>query len=194
MKRAELVWREILHGALETGNSVFTQIGLAGALGISISTVNNALRPLRRMGAVRVKRRSFEVVNARKMLYYWASVRNLEQDIIYRTRIDSAVSEIEKGLPPDAVFAAYTAYKFRFKDTPADYSEVYVYCDEKSLKELVRRLPLRKGVPNLFVLRKDFLDSRMSLANMFVDLWNLKVWYASDFVKALEARLSGILA
>lgn len=194
MKKVELVCREILYGALETGKARFTQIGLAGALGISISTVNNALRPLRKMGAVRVKRRSFEVVNARKILYCWASIRNLEKDIIYRTRISSTVSEMEKKLPPDVVFAAYSAYKFRFKDVPADYSEVYVYCDEDNLKELVRRLPLRRGSPNLFVLRKDFLGNQMSVANVFVDLWNLREWYAGDFVKALEVRLNGILA
>ena len=149
------------------------------------------------MGAVKVKRMSFEVMNAKKILYYWASVRNIERDVIYKTRVDvkGTVAEIEKGMPPDVVFAAYTAYKLRFKDAPADYSEVYVYCAYDDLKEVVKRFPQSKNPnPNLFVLRKDFAYKEMPLAQMFVDLWNLKEWYARDFLKALEEKLHGILA
>ena len=196
MRKAELVYREMLRGVMEEKTARFTQLELAGALGISLSTVNNALRPLRQMGAVKVKRRCFEAVNTRKMLYYWASVRNLEKDIIYATRagIKTTVSEVEKEMPPAVVFTAYSAYKFRFNDAAADYSEVYVYCGEENLKELVKRFPQKKGNPNLFVLRKDFRGSKVSVAQIFVDLWNLREWYARDFVKALEERINGILA
>ncbi|MBI2176502.1 hypothetical protein HYU40_04140 [Candidatus Woesearchaeota archaeon] len=195
MKKSELVYRELLRSFIEEKKAVFTQLGLANALGISLSTVNNALQPLRSMGAVRVKRRSFEIVNARKILYYWASARSLEKDIIYKTRADMDISEIEKRMPPQAVFAAYTAYKFRFKDAPADYSEVYVYCSSDGLREVARRFPQGNALnPNVFVLRKDFADNKMPLANIFVDLWNLKEWYARDFLKALEGKLGGILA
>ena len=195
MKKSELVYRELLLGFIECEKAVFTQLGLAKALKISLSTVNNALKPLRKMGAVKVKRRSFEVVNAKKILYYWASARSLEKDVIYKTRAEMAVSEIEKAMPSDVVFAAYTAYKFRFEDVPADYSEVYVYCRNDGLKEVVKRFPQSKNPnPNVFVLKKEFADNEMPLAQMFVDLWNLKEWYAKDFVKALEEKLHGILA
>lgn len=199
MKKAELVYREILKGFMEGKKARFTQLELAKGLKISLSTVNNALRPLRKMGAVRVKRRSFEVVNVRKILYYWASTRNLEKDIIYKTRVEvrGTVAEIEKGMPPGVVFAAYSAYKFRFKDAPADYSEVYVYCSNDDLKELMMRFPQKAKkaiVPNLFVLRKDFENNKMPLTHIFVDLWNLKEWYAKDFLKSLEERLHGTLA
>ncbi len=197
MKKAELVYREILRSFLEEKKAEFTQLGLAKALEISLSTVNNALQPLRKMGAVKVKRRSFEVVNAKKLLYYWASVRNLDRDVVYKTRAEtkSTVAEIEKGMPPQVVFAAYAAYKFRFKDAPADYSEVYVYCSDADLKEIVKRFPQNKNPnPNVFVLKREFADKEMPLAQMFVDLWNLKEWYAKDFLKALEGKLHGILA
>lgn len=198
MKKSELVYREILHGFVEKKIATFTQLGLAKALSVSLSTVSNALKPLRKMGAIRVKRRSFELVNAKKILYYWASVRNLEKDIIYKTRVDvkSTVAEIEKEMPSSAVFAAYSAYKFRFKDAPADYSEVYVYCGSDDLKELVRRFPQKAstGIPNLFALRKDFEGNKMPLTHIFIDLWNIKEWYAKDFLNALEERLHGILA
>ncbi len=197
MKKSELIYREVL-GAMEKKQHRFTQLELARQLGISLSTANNALKPLRNMGAVKVMRRSFEVVNAKKLLYYWASVRNIEKDIIYRTRaeIKGTAAEIEKRMPPGVVFAAYSAYKFRFNDAAADYSEVYAYCSEADLAEVKKRFPPKDNNPNLFVLRKDFADSSMPLAHIFVDLWNLKEWYASEFLKALEERLkaNGILA
>ncbi|MBI3036689.1 winged helix-turn-helix domain-containing protein [Candidatus Woesearchaeota archaeon] len=196
MRKSELVYRELLRGFVEEKTAVFTQLELARRLGISLSTVNNALLPLRKMAAVRVKRRNFEVANAKKLLYYWASVRNLERDVVYKTRVEikGTVAEIEKGMPPNVVFAAYTAYKLTFKDVPADYSEVYVYGDNEGLKEVMKRFPQKNNNPNLFVLRKDFADKEMPLAQMFVDLWNMKEWYAKDFVKALEEKMHGILA
>jgi len=34
---------------------------------------------------------------------------------------------------------------------------------------------------------------KATIAQIFVDLWNLKEWYAKDFLKAMEAKLNGIL-
>ncbi len=194
MRKSELVYRELLRGFMERKKAVFTQLELAKVLKISLSTANNALRPLRRMGAVKVKRRSFEIVNWKKILYYWASMRNLEKDIVYETRaeIRGGVEEIEKEMPPHVVFAAYSAYRFRFNDAPADHSEVYVYCSKGSLKNLMKKFKQKKtraNFPNLFVLKKDFPDNIMPVGHMFIDLWNLKTWYAWDFVKALEDRI-----
>ncbi len=195
MKKSELVYRELLQGAIEKKRYRFTQLDMAKSLKISLSTVNSALKPMRKMGAVRVKRRSLEVVNLRKILYYWASARNIGRDVIYRTRADLAVSEIEKQMPPEIVFGAYSAYKFRFDDVPADYSEVYVYCSDDALKDVARRFPQSKNTnPNVFVLRKEFADKEMPAAQVFVDLWNLKEWYSKEFVNALEEKLHGILA
>jgi len=189
MKKSELVYAYILESALEKKRSL-TQAGIAKALGISLSTVNNALKPLRRMGAVDVKLRGFTVTSPKKILYFWASIRNIEKDIVYRTRVDGTVSGIEKAMPADILYAAYSAYKFMFRDIPADYSEVYVYSD--NLQEIKKRFKENANTPNLFVLRKDI--SRMTIANIFVDLWNLKEWYAKDFLSALEAKIDGILA
>ena len=198
MRKSELVYREVLANVAHKGTR-HTQLELARALKISLSTVNNALKPLRSMGAVRVKRRGFEVVNAKKLLYYWASVRNLEKDVVYQTWVDvkGTVAEIEKEMPAGVVFAAYSAYKFKFEDAPADYSEVYVYCSDEGLKELMKRFPKnvdKADIHNLFVLRKDFADNQMPLAHIFVDLWNLKEWYAKEFITAWEEKLHDILA
>ncbi len=186
MKKTELVFRELLKGA-EGNKAVFTQLELARALRCSLSTINNALQPLNKMGAIKVSRRSFSIINAKKILYYWASIRNVERDIIYGTRAEGKISDIEKSMPNNIVFAAYTAYKYRFKEAPADYSEVYVYAED--IKELMKRFPPSRKNPNLFVLKKDFADNEMPAAHIFADLWNIREWYASDFVKAAEKRI-----
>lgn len=193
MKNLEVVYREILYQAIEKKNRTSTQSSLAKNLNISLSIVNNAVKRLAEIGAIEIKPRLFYVIDIKKILYYWASVRNLQKDIIYSTRIEMPVKEIEKLMPNDIIFGAYSAYKFLFNDVPADYSEIYVYGDE-SLKE---RFPENKGTPNLFVLKKDKKISQYgkttTIANTFVDLWNLREWYAKEFVNAIEEKLHGIL-
>ena len=189
MKKLELVYNKILEEAIENKNYKLTQKSLSKELNISLSTVNYALKPLRNMGAVKINLKNLNIINIKKILYYWASIRNIEKDIIYKTRIDKNVVEIEKLMPNNAIFTAYSAYKFKFKDVPADYSEVYVYGNKDDIKE---RFKESRGIPNLFVLKKDI--NKLTLANLFVDLWNLKEWYAKDYLNALERRINGILA
>lgn len=190
MKKIELVYRKLLEEVMENKNKTLTQYYLAKSLKISLSTVNHSLKPLKNMGAIKVKLKNFEILNARKILYYWASIRNLEKDILYKTRADKDVKAIEKNMPNDIIFGAYSAYKFKFKEVPADYSEVYVYSN--NINEIKERFKESKGNENLFVLKKQF--NEITIADIFVDLWNLKEWYAKDFLKALEEKLNGILA
>lgn len=136
------------------------------------------------MGAVKINSKNFEIINIKKILYYWASIRNLQKDIIYKIRVDKNVTEIEKNMPPSALFTAYSYYKFKFNDVPADYSEIYVYCSKEEIKKRFKEI---KGTPNLFILKKD--SNKVTLANLFVDLWNLKEWYAKEYLQALENKL-----
>ena len=193
MRRQELVYLELLSMACD-GNRRTTQAGLAASLAISLSTVHHALGPLRRMGAVEVKRRSLTVLEPRKLLYHWASVRTLGRDIVYATRVEASVMEIEKEMPPGTMYTAYSGYRLRFGDAPADYSEVYAYARPEECR---KRFPPRPGQPNLFILGTDkALERHGSLAPLpllFVDLWNIDTWYAKDFLRALEERLHGIL-
>jgi hypothetical protein len=95
-------------------------------------------------------------------------------------------------MPDGVIFTAYSGFKFRFRDVPADYSEVYVYANAAELAEIKKRFRFGKGFNNLFVLKKDQNAERypqLPLANLFVDLWQLREWYAKDFIKALEERL-----
>lgn len=193
MKKVELVYREMLYNAIEKEKRQLTQAYLAKALNISLSTVNLALKPLARMNAVIIKKMGFDIIDIRKILYYWASIRNVEKDIIYQTRVEEPVRDIEKQMPDDIIFTAYSAYKFKFQDVPADYSEVYVYGPE----EIKKRLKANDKNPNLFILKKDNIITRygktVTIANLFVDLWNLKQWYAKDFLKPLEVKIGRIL-
>ncbi|RLJ04056.1 MAG: hypothetical protein DRP18_05220 [Candidatus Aenigmatarchaeota archaeon] len=188
MKKSERIYREILYGVLERKENFFKQFSLAKICKTSIGNVHKALKPLEKMNSIEKKPMGFSVINPKKILLYWASIRNLERDIVYQTRVNQRVEEIEKELPP-VLFTAYSGYKFRFDSAPSDYSEVWVYGDEKLIRD---RFPPKSGKPNLFVLKTDpHLQSfrKIPLAQLFVDLWNLNTWYAEEFLKALERRL-----
>ncbi len=191
MLKKEIIYRELLYQLLEKSSNKFTQLGLSKKFSFSLSTINNALSPLREMNAIEVNLKNFRIIDAKKLLYYWASIRNIKKDIVFQTRVNSSVQEIEASMPDDITYAAYSAYKFRFKDVPADYSEVYVYGDDP------QRFPKNSSIPNLFVLKKDlFIEmygKTATLAALFVDLWNQKEWYAKDFLNAVEAKINGIL-
>ena len=196
MKKIEQVYREILYHAIEKKNMKLTQLELSQTLGLSLSTINRAVKKLERMNAVKIGKMNFKVIDARKILYLWASIRNLEKDIIYLTRLEMPVKEIEKNIP-EIIFAAFSAYKFKFNDVPADYSEVYVYADEEQLKEIKKRFPKKKGNENLFILKADKNAEKYgktcTIAGIFVDLWNIKSWYASEFLKAIEEKINKII-
>ncbi len=198
MKKTEAVYREILFRAIEKNKFILTQSELSKKMGISLSVINLALKRLNSLGAVKIQQRNFHVLDVKKILYLWASVRNLKKDTIFQTRIEAPVREIERILP-NIFYTACSAYKLRFDDVPADYSEVYVYADEKELETIKKRIcnlkvsfKNSKSNPNFFVLKKDSslsMYKKLPLAQIFVDLWNLQEWYAKDFINALENKL-----
>ncbi|MEK6979415.1 MAG: winged helix-turn-helix domain-containing protein [Candidatus Micrarchaeota archaeon] len=200
MQRSEWIYRELLYQRIEKGQFQFTQLAIAKKLGISLSTVNYALRPTEEMGAIRKTPMGFRLIDPKKLLLFWASKRNLSKNIIYQTRVDTTIKEIEKNMPQGVVYTAYSAYKFKFDDVPADYSEIYVYADDEVLKEFKRQFPKKDGPPNLIMLEVDSHlnetteKSICSIANMFVDLWNINSWYAKEFLQALEKKIDGVLA
>lgn len=189
MQKKEIIYRQLLL------NPETTQLELSKTLKVSLSTVNNAIQPLRRMGAVRVSLRKLRVVDKEKLLLFWASIKKLQDHIIYKTRVEMSIDQIEKNMPPEVLFTAYTGYKFRFKDVPADYSEVYVYTSSGGLTPLKARFPESGKVPNLFILKADEHLLQVSKDNIvpdcqiFVDLWNLPEWYAKEFIIKLKERI-----
>lgn len=163
-----------------------TQAEISRELDISLSTVNRTVKKLEKMGAVDVSSRSLKTRDKEKILMYMASIRNTEKDILYRTRVNDKVKEIERSMPGGVEFTAYTAYKFKYEDVPADYSEIYVYADEQALDEIKKRFPEMKGPPNLFVFKKEI---EVNDALIFSDLWNIKEWYAKEFTREMHDRI-----
>ena len=188
MKKIEWVYREILYQAMENEKPFLKQTWLSKTCRISIGNVNKALKPLENINCIEKKPRGFLVIQPKKILTYWASIRNLQKDIVFRTHVNKNVNEIEKELPP-VMFTAYSSYKFRFKSIPSEYSEVIVYGDPRKIKE---RFETVKGVQNLIVLKQDphlLGFKEVPIAQLYVDLWNLNTWYANDFLKALEEKI-----
>lgn len=189
MKVIEQVYREMLYQALEKKRLTQTQLELSRTLRISISVISYSLQPLRDMGAISVAPRNFRITDLEKILYHWANIRNLKKDIIYSTRTEMSVQDIEKNMPPNVTYAAYSAYKFAFGTPPADYSEVYVYSE--SIKEIKKRFLQSKNTPNIFILKADKNLKRYgattTVGQTFADLWNIKEWYAKDFLKGIKS-------
>lgn len=203
MNKKEIIWREILFQVIEkkikfiTLDSKhlmqFTQKDLAKKFGFSLSTIFNALKIPRASGAIEVKGRGFFVRDKEKFLQIWATFRNLEKEIIYKTRANLSVNEIEGSMPPKIIYGAFNAFIKKFKQKPADYDKVYIYADKKNLKEIKKRFPFKKGYENLIVLKKDpFLfkyGKTTPLCQIFVDLWNIKEWYAKEFLNKLKEKI-----
>ena len=192
MTKKEVIWREILFQSTENKKFEFTQKELAQKYGFSLSTVFNALKIPREANIIEGKR-GFRIQDIEKFLYLWATFRKIKKDIIYQTAVKKGVFEIEGEMPPNVIFAAYTAFLKKHKIAPADYDKVYVYIEEKNLKEIKNRFPLQKGYQNLIVLKADpWLKNFGKLTpdcQTFVDLWNLPEWYAKDFLNALKEKM-----
>ncbi|MBU0619601.1 MAG: hypothetical protein V1768_00455 [Patescibacteria group bacterium] len=204
MTKKEIIWREILHQAIQNKKTQFTtldsknlmwftQKGLAEKFGFSLSTVFNALKVPRSTGAIDVKGRGFIIRDKEKFLQIWATFRNLEKDIIYKTHSNFSSAEIEGSMPPKIIYGAFSAFVKKFKQTPADYDKVYIYADQKELKEIQKRFPKKNGYENLIVLKKDSYLSQYGqitpIVQTFVDLWNLQEWYAKEFLNALKEKI-----
>jgi len=192
MTKKEIIWREILFQAIENKKFEFTQKKLAQKYGFSLSTVFNALKIPREANIIEGKR-GFRVQDIEKFLYLWATFRKVKKDIIYQTAVKKGVFEIEGEMPPQVIFAAYTAFLKKYKIAPADYDKVYVYVEEKNLKEIKNRFPPQKGYQNLIVLKADpwlkIFGKLTSDCQTFVDLWNLSEWYAKDFLNVLKEKI-----
>lgn len=187
--KLESVYRELQVQCFK-GKKEHTQKNLAKICKLSISTVNYALKPLEKMGAIAKKVKGFYITDAKKILVYWASIHKMK--ILYETHYEKVVEEIE-SLMPQVLFTAYSGAKFYYDINASDYSEVLVY---GKVEEIKKRFPAMKGKPNVICLESDEHLSRYKktpLVQIFVDLWNLNTWYAKEFLKVVEAKINELL-
>lgn len=193
MKKIEIIWREMMEQAVK--NPVFEQKQLATKFGFSTSTVFASLTSLRNLGAVSVTGRNFRITSLEKLLLFWATHRNLNHDIVYQTHIEAPVLEIEGLMDDDTIYGCYSATRFHLKVAPSEYDKVFVYSTNP--ENLKRRFPASPLSPNFFVLKADpFLSAFGKItpvSQTYVDLFNLKDWYAGEFLKALKEKYYGFL-
>lgn len=195
MQKKEIIWREILYQGLEKKKRQFTQKDLAALFDFSLSTVFNALKTPRKIGAVKVTGRYFILQDAEKLLYLWGTSRNIKKDVIYKTHVKSPALETEGDMPPNIIYGAYSAFRKKFKEVPSDYDKIYVYAS--AVNKIKKRFPPKRGYENLIVLQADpFLKKYGAITTMaqtFADLWNLSEWYSRDFYLSLENKIKEYL-
>jgi len=181
MLRKERIYRELVW--LAERERLSTQRELAGACGVSLNLVNSVVRELRRIGALAVYPMRLNILDPAKVLYTWASQRNLERDISLKYAIGLPIHEIEKSMPGDVVFTSFSGWRLKVGQAPFDYNRVYVYVRpavEPIVKRLFSMLPRSRGDPNTFVMTVDdphlFARSEHQIAptgQLFVDIYAL---------------------
>lgn len=198
MKKIETIWHYLLHQAIEKNNFRHTQVGLAKDFSYSTSTVNLALTKPTSIGALRKSGKFFVVTDPKKLLYLWATHRNLNKDLIYSTTSTLPIKELEGLAPPTALYGGYSAAKEILGEPAADYNTLYLYLDKVKLADLKLRYPNSKvGTSQIRVLQSPFYSPtphHTSLTHTFVDIWNMADWYSTDFITSLETKIHELLS
>lgn len=190
MYKIEYVWRELLYRAIEKKQSDFTMLELGNRFKLSTSVISHAITPLRELGIVKIAKVKSKIIDTEKLLFFWATRRNLKKNVIYQTYSPLSVFEREASLPADVFPTAYSALRLYFKEIPADYENIYFYSDD--LKTIQQRFPILKKTPNLFILKPDpYLKNygKTPIGQIFADLWNLSDWYAKEFTDGLLLKI-----
>jgi len=192
MKKTEWVLREILYRVYEENEFFMSQKGLAEACGTSLDTVNRVVGRLESFRALEKRPFGFRVLEPRKVLTYWAALRELRGEVVYSTYSPDSPSEVEERLPEGSLLTAFSGVRRRLGGAE-DYEEVYVYSDPAEVR---RRFGEREGMePNLFVLREDPHLRRRSgegvvpLAQLYVDLWQIGGNPANRYLLRLERKM-----
>ena len=182
MFKIEYVWRELLERVIEKRNPDFTIIELAKKYSLSTSVVNHALIPLRNLNIVKINKTLSKVVDWERLLFFWATRRNLKKDIIYSTFSPLPVYDREGLMPSEVISTGFTSFRYLLNKTPADYDHIYFYSNK--IEKITKRFPNNKRPSNIFILRPDpylLKSKKLGLAQLFVDFWNLPEWYAREF-------------
>lgn len=193
MFKIEYIWRELLYRAIEKKETGFNLQELADRFKLSTSVVAHALKPLRDLNIVQIGKLRSSLIDAERLLFFWATRRNLKKEIIYQTYSELPIFERETAMPSDVLPTAYSACRLYYNLITADYDNIYFYAN--SFDEVKKRFPHNvKRSTNLFIFQADeylFRYKKITLAQIFVDLWNLPEWYAKDFQDAVLLKIKG---
>ncbi|MHB8696172.1 MAG: RNA-binding protein, partial [Solirubrobacteraceae bacterium] len=195
----EILWRQIADDVLEGRRTTFHQRALAAELGMSPGNVNLALEPLRAVGAARVVGKDLIVRDVRKILLLWAARRQPSRPLAAFTSMERA-RDLVRVLPPGLTLTSFAGFVARYGDEPSPFSVARAYVradDQATLVELRRRFSESPdaGAATLIVHEADSVMGRnlpeiVGPAQLYVDLWMEADFFASDYLRALEARLT----
>src|SRR3989338_5713466 len=169
MLKIEYIWKDLLDRTIEKNNPEFTITELANKYSLSTSVVNHALIPIRELNIIKINKTSSQVTDWERLLFFWATRRNLKKDIIYSTFADLPNYDREGLMPPEVIPTGYTAFRIKFEKIPTDYNNVYFYSNKPG--NVSERFPLKKGNYNIFILKPDPFLTKINHAQLFVDLW-----------------------
>ncbi len=193
MLKIELIYRELLYRTIEKSNPDFSLTELSRKFKLSTSVVSHALLPLRVLGIIKIGKLNSSVIDTERLLYFWATKRSVDKDIIYKTYSPLPVLERESLLPKNVRPTAYSYCRMILNEKSADYEHIYFYTQDK--KNVLIRFPENpKHPPNIFLLKEDpYLSSypAVPLAQVFADLWNLPEWYAKDYSQSVFNIIKG---
>jgi hypothetical protein len=206
MNKSGVVYRHVAELYLRDSSIKPVVRHIASDLGISPNTVSMALSQLSRIGAIKMHKRNFEILDFGKLLVFWEVNRKFDKDIVYRTYVRiKDPNDIEKYMPNEIAYTNYSGYIKLFGNDASDYGSVYVYATDKSMEEIKKRFPpksLSSKVEwyNLYVMKPDYELARMienhelknstvPISQLYVDLWNNGEWYAFEFLKKLKNRM-----
>jgi hypothetical protein len=201
----EQVWRFVLEHAKD---GMMQQQEVASLLGVSTSTVHHALTVPRRTGAVEVGKWGFRVADRMKLNVIWAVFRNLWRDVILDVWTDRPPGKTEGLVSPfeGVRFTGPSAFKFAFGYVPSDYDHVLAYVPRELVGEIVERSGANisgefreksarrsRHVTRLTLLEPDprLPPDEVPVSQMYVDLWQLPVWWATEFTKRIEEMVFG---
>lgn len=192
MLKIEYIWRELLFRSIEQKNPYFTLTQLSRTFNLSTNVVSHALSPLRELQMVKIGKTESKIVDSEKLLYFWATRRNLKKDIIYTTYSPLPVFERETLMPGLVTPTAYSFLRLNFQEElPSDYDKIYFYA--KEMKEVEKRFPKSPNKEaNIYILKEDpylSIYKHIPLSQVFADLWNLPQWYAKEFGNIILAKI-----
>lgn len=199
MLKREILWRQLADDVLDGRRTTFHQRDLAVELGMSAGNVNLALEPLRAVGAVAVVGKNLVVRDVKKILMLWGA-RRLPQPVTAAFVTPERARDVLHVLPPGLALTSFAGFVERYGDEPAPFTVVRAYVradDARTLAELGRRFAsaLDKRTATIAIHAADAVLARdlpgiVGPAQLFVDLWSEADFFASDYLRALEGRLS----
>jgi len=182
MKKEERILREILIGVKKRKEKFF-QKEISKVCNVSIGLVNKLVKKLESQSSVQRKGRGSSVIDASKILLYWATRRQIQKEINERYYIKNSVEQIEKTLPACVIFTAFSGWRLLTKRAPADYREIYIFVpkgSENVIKLWLKENRPSKGPENLFIIYTDdehlIKNSKKNIApvpQIFVDLYSI---------------------